>query len=178
MAAINEISWEDQDDQNRPIGSENTADNNDDESEEEEVDYEDDGTDDFLNDDNLEPEYDNQLGDDIAFDKNYDESEGKGFDEDKDFEAHLAPESVDPNPNEIPEKQESEQEGSGYTPSREYSQPQEGNDASYSEQTGVTPPNQKEFPATGPAKADFEARAQGRTTGRMIGHEPGTEGGI
>ncbi|RYY34782.1 MAG: hypothetical protein EOP46_12250 [Sphingobacteriaceae bacterium] len=125
---------------------------------------------------NLNQRSENLLRDDAAFDRNYDESEGSEFDEDKDFEAHLAPESVDPDPNEIPEKQESEQEGSGYEPSREYSQPQEGNDASYSEQTDVTPPNHKEFPPEGPAKADFEARSHGRTTGRMIGHEPGTEG--
>lgn len=100
----------------------------------------------------------------------------KDLNEDKDFEAHLAPESVDPDPNEIPEQEQSQQEGSGYTPSREYGQPQEGNDASYSEQTDVTPPNHKEFPKEGPGKADFESRPHGRTTGRMVGHEPGTEG--
>ncbi|AYL95765.1 hypothetical protein [Mucilaginibacter celer] len=49
-------------------------------------------------------------------------------------------------------------------------------DTSFSEQTDVTPPNKKEFPSTGPAKTDFESRPQGRTTGRMVGHEPGTEG--
>ncbi|RYD91365.1 MAG: hypothetical protein EOP54_22540, partial [Sphingobacteriales bacterium] len=154
MAAIDEKAWNDQDDQQDKK----------------------DQTDNFLNDDNLDPAYDNTLGDDIAFDRNYDESEGKGFDEDKDFEAHLAPESVDPDPNEIPEKQESEQEGSGYTPSREYSQPQEGNDTSYHEQTGVTPPNQPEVPGTSPAEAYRTGDNHGRTTGRMVGHEPGIEG--
>jgi hypothetical protein len=52
----------------------------------------------------------------------------------------------------------------------------EGADASFTERNDVTPPNKKEFPSVGPAKTDFESRNQGRTTGRMIGHEPGTEG--
>ena len=52
----------------------------------------------------------------------------------------------------------------------------EGADATFTERNDVTPPNQKEFPSVGPAKTDFESRPQGRTTGRMIGHEPGTEG--
>lgn len=53
----------------------------------------------------------------------------------------------------------------------------EGADASFTERNDVTPPNKKEFPSVGPAtKTDFESRPQGRTTGRMIGHEPGTEG--
>lgn len=52
---------------------------------------------------------------------------------------------------------------------------EEGADASFTERNDVTPPNKKEFPSVGPSKADFESRPQGRTTGRMIGHEPGTE---
>ncbi|MDB5010939.1 MAG: hypothetical protein JWQ06_1728 [Mucilaginibacter sp.] len=78
-------------------------------------------------------------------------------------------------PDEIPEKHQSEQEGSGYAPQREQQQHNKGNDASYSEQNDVTPPNQKEFPVTGPGKADFESRPQARRTSRMVGHEPGTE---
>jgi hypothetical protein len=54
----------------------------------------------------------------------------------------------------------------------------EGADATYTERNDVTPPNKKEFPSVGPAKTDFESRKQGRTTGRMVGHEPGIEGGI
>jgi hypothetical protein len=77
--------------------------------------------------------------------------------------------------NEIPEKRRSEQEGSGYAPQREQQQQNGGNDASYNKQSDVNPPDKKEFPPEGPAKADFESRPQGRTTGRMIGHEPGTE---
>lgn len=51
----------------------------------------------------------------------------------------------------------------------------EGADATFTERNDVTPPNKKEFPSVGAAKTDFEARKLGRTTGRMIGHEPGTE---
>ncbi|RCH54021.1 hypothetical protein DJ568_14125 [Mucilaginibacter hurinus] len=176
MAANNEFPWNDQDDQPEYKNKfeETRAGDPDDDFEKDENDE----TDEFLNDENLDPEYDNLLGDDIAFDRNYDESEGNGFDEDKDFEAHLAPESVDPDPNEIPEKQESEQEGSGYEPRREYSQPQEGNDTSYSEQTDVTPPRQPEVPGGSPAEAYRSSEGHGRTTGRMVGHEPGTEGAV
>ncbi|MDB5155681.1 MAG: hypothetical protein JWR50_388 [Mucilaginibacter sp.] len=78
-------------------------------------------------------------------------------------------------PDETPERHQSEQEGSGYAPQREQQQHTRGNDASYSEQTDVTPPNHKEIPVVGPGKADFESRPQGRRTGRMLGHEPGTE---
>jgi hypothetical protein len=78
-------------------------------------------------------------------------------------------------PAEIPGKRKSEQEGSGYAPQREQQQHNQGNDASYSEQTDVTPPNQHEFPSTGIVKTDFVSRNHGRRTGRMVGHEPGTE---
>jgi len=80
------------------------------------------------------------------------------------------------NPNEIPEKRESEHEQSGYLPQVEQEQQQDGGDASYSEQNDVTPPNQKEFPSVGNATTDFKPSNHGRTTGRMVGHEPGTEG--
>lgn len=80
------------------------------------------------------------------------------------------------NPNETPEEGKSRQEGSGYRQQNEQEQQQDGNDASYSEQNDVTPPDRKEFPAEGPARTDFESRPHGRTTGRMVGHEPGTEG--
>ena len=78
-------------------------------------------------------------------------------------------------PDETPERRQSEQEGSGYTPQREQQQHNSGNDASFSEQTDVTPPNQKEFPAEGPARGDFSPQHHNRSTGRMVGHEPGTE---
>ena len=80
-------------------------------------------------------------------------------------------------PDETPERRQSEQEGSGYSPQREQQQQSGGNDASYSEQNDVTPPDRHEFPSEGAAtKTDFTSRKQGRTTGRMVGHEPGTEG--
>lgn len=78
-------------------------------------------------------------------------------------------------PDETPERHQSEQEGSGYAPQREQQQHNRGNDASFSEQIDVTPPNKQEFPVEGPGKADFESRPHGRSTGRMVGHEPGTE---
>jgi hypothetical protein len=81
-------------------------------------------------------------------------------------------------PNEIPEKRESEQERSGYPHEREQEQQQGGNDASYSEQTDVTPPAPHEFPSVGNATTDFRPSNHGRTTGRMVGHEPGTENAI
>ncbi len=79
-------------------------------------------------------------------------------------------------PDEIPEKKESEQERSGYPHEREQEQQQGGNDASYSEEEDVTPPTPHEFPSFGNAETDFVSKPYGRTTGRMIGHEPGTEG--
>ena len=79
-------------------------------------------------------------------------------------------------PNEIPEKGESENENMEYPRHREQEQQQSGNDASYSEHNDVTPLNQKEFPSVGNASTDFTPSSHGRTTGRMVGHEPGTEG--
>ncbi|MET3979411.1 outer membrane biosynthesis protein TonB [Mucilaginibacter sp. UYP25] len=81
------------------------------------------------------------------------------------------------NPNETPEEQQSNNEGTGYRQQNEQEQQQEGADTSFSEQNDVTPPDRHEFPSTGTAtKTDFTSRDQGRTTGRMVGHEPGTEG--
>ena len=78
-------------------------------------------------------------------------------------------------PNEIPEKRESEHERLDYPHEREQEQQQSGSDASYSEQAGVTPPKPHEFPSIGNAKGDFVSKPYGRTTGRMVGYEPGTE---
>src|ERR1700744_2841370 len=76
--------------------------------------------------------------------------------------------------NEIPKKRHSSQEGSD--PHHLEQEQQSNTDISYSEQVDVTPPQHHEFPSTGNAKTDFVSRKQGRTTGRMLGHEPGTEG--
>lgn len=78
-------------------------------------------------------------------------------------------------PKENPGKSNSKEELL-YPHESEASPQREGADASFTERNDVTPPNRKEFPSVGPAKTDFESRNQGRTTGRMIGHEPGTEG--
>ncbi len=77
-------------------------------------------------------------------------------------------------PNEIPEKRASEHEKSEYPREIEQEQQQSGNDASYSEEHDVTPPTPHEFPSFGNAETDFvSAGRHGRTTGRMIDHEPG-----
>ncbi len=81
-------------------------------------------------------------------------------------------------PNEIPEKRESEQEKSGYPHEIEQEQQQDGSNASYSEQVDVTPPSTPEFPKVGIAETDFRPSNHGRTTGRMISHEPGTENNL
>jgi hypothetical protein len=74
------------------------------------------------------------------------------------------------------EVEKPEKERVGTHSQSEVNQPNKSADTSFSEQTDVTPPNKKEFPSVGPAKTDFESRPHGRTTGRMVGHEPGTEG--
>ena len=76
------------------------------------------------------------------------------------------------------EKNQPAKEKTGYPHETEFAHPQEGNDASFSEQTDVTPPSKKEFPSVGPAETDFVSRPNGRTTGRMVGHEPGTENNL
>ncbi len=79
-------------------------------------------------------------------------------------------------PNEIPEKRESEHENLEYPHEREQHQQETGSDTSYSERVDVTPPKPHEFPGVGNTKTDFVSHKLGRTTGRMVGHEPGTEG--
>jgi len=76
--------------------------------------------------------------------------------------------------NRKPENRSSKKE-TIYPHEGEVSQRQEGADSSFTERNDVTPPNKKEFPSVGAAKTDFESKKLGRTTGRMIGHEPGTE---
>jgi hypothetical protein len=77
-------------------------------------------------------------------------------------------------PKENPGKPTSQEEPLYPHESESSSQIGEAN-ATFTARNDVTPPNKKEFPSVGPAKTDFESRRQGRTTGRMIGHEPGTE---
>jgi hypothetical protein len=102
-----------------------------------------------------------------------------------DSETHRNLEADDDNLDEVddiadydekPEVEKPEKERVGTHSQSEVNQPDKSADTSFSEQTDVTPPNKKEFPSVGPAKTDFESRQHGRTTGRMVGHEPGTEG--
>ena len=79
-------------------------------------------------------------------------------------------------PDETPERQEADQDELLYPRERENEQLEGGSDGSYSEQVDVTRPKPHEFPAFGNAKTDFVSKNLGRKTGRMIGHEPGTEG--
>jgi hypothetical protein len=78
--------------------------------------------------------------------------------------------------NEMPEREQADNDKTEYQHQQEVQQHDDGNDASYSEQNDVTPPREHEFPSEGRAKTDFTPGNHGRTTGRMVGHEPGTEG--
>lgn len=81
------------------------------------------------------------------------------------------------NPNETPEERSSDSDNLGYSHQQEQQQQQEGANTSFSEQNDVTPPNHHDFPSEGVAtQTSFDSRPHGRTTGRMVGHEPGTEG--
>jgi hypothetical protein len=80
-------------------------------------------------------------------------------------------------PNERPENSPpGQKEEILYPHEAEAGNQREGADATFTERNDVTPPEKKEMPGVGAAKTDFASRPQGRTTGRMIGHEPGTEG--
>ena len=126
------------------------------------VDSDDELTDDELNTDDELDEEDWDADDDLL--------------DDADIEGAYPGEKQEARPDEIPEKHVSEHESSEYPNETEYEKQDGGNDASYSEQTDVTPPTPHEFPSVGAAQTDFVSRPHGRTTGRMVGHEPGTEG--
>jgi hypothetical protein len=81
-------------------------------------------------------------------------------------------------PGQVPERNQPQKEKSGYPHETEFVHPREGSDASYSEKNDVTGPEKREFPAVGPAETDFVSRPHNRTTGRMVGHEPGTENNL
>jgi hypothetical protein len=123
--------------------------------------------------------------DDLALDdEDLDNDVVPGYDEDLDEDDDLdddplrAEADIDDTdePDEIPELEETDNEDLGYPSEQEVRQPQEGNDANFSEQTDVTPPTPHEFPSVGSPQTSFESRPHGRSTGRMLGHEPGTEG--
>lgn len=131
-----------------------------------------------INRDFSEEETDDELLDtdeDVDYNENnLDDTEGGGTTIGGNYSGGSDPEN---HPDETPEERESDNEGTGYSTQTEINQQQEGADTSYSEQNDVTPPNPHEFPSVGAAtKTDFASRPHGRTTGRMLGHEPGTEG--
>lgn len=63
---------------------------------------------------------------------------------------------------------------SGYPRDTEVKSGVEG-DENYSEKNDVPAMPKREFPSVGNAETDFISRPTGRRTGRMVGHEPGTE---
>lgn len=142
--------------------------------------------DDDLDGDDLD---DDTLDDDTDFDDDdFDEAD---LDEDEDdLDDPIAEGDIDddineneddePNfsPNETPEREEAENEDLRY-PKEAETTPQTTSteqETSWSEQIDVNPPEQHGFPSEGPSKADFHTRSHGRTTGRIIGDDPGTEG--
>ena len=72
-------------------------------------------------------------------------------------------------------KQPAKAKGS-YLKEQEVIHSHDGSTDNYTEQNDVTGPDKREFPSVGHAQADFASRPTGRRTGRMVGHEPGTEG--
>ena len=178
MITNNENTWgEDTNDQTQGYGSTSfgTPNNGDTTNNYSSDDIADEDDDLIADDDDLETEDLDAEDDDLEADyeeTNLDDTEGGGIT----TGVYSSADSDATNPDEFPEEGESDDEGSGYTEQTEQQQQQGGNDTSYSEQTDVTPPNQHEFPSTGSPQTDFASRNQGRTTGRMVGHEPGTEG--
>jgi hypothetical protein len=81
-------------------------------------------------------------------------------------------------PKENPGQKSDGDESLLYPHERELDEQVSGNDASYSEQADVTPPKPHEFPSFGNATTDFKPSNHGRTTGRMIGHEPGIDNAV
>jgi hypothetical protein len=73
----------------------------------------------------------------------------------------------------IPKKEKPSQKRSDAVDELQEEQDQSSNDGSYSENLDVNPPNPHEFPSVGIAETDFLPSNHGRTTGRMIDHEPG-----
>ncbi|UEG54500.1 hypothetical protein LLH06_05930 [Mucilaginibacter daejeonensis] len=134
----------------------------------EDLDYDEEDEDDL--DADVVPDYDEDLDDEDDADLN--DPIRAEIDEDDD----LLDGDTEYDPASVPGREEAADEQLGAPSEQEVNPPQEGNDASYSEQTDVTPPRPHEFPSEGSPKTDFTSRDHGRTTGRMIGHEPGTEG--
>lgn len=174
MKTLNNDFWNDQDDQAREdemnYNRITAAD-----SDPEDEDIEDDEMEDDMDEED-ELDTDSEADDDLLEDEDeqYDAT-ARNTEFVNDADSDNMPENLDDD-NEIPEQEESDNEKSGYPHETEVEQQDKGNDASYSEQNDVTPPRPHEFPSEGNTHTDFASRNQGRTTGRMVGHEPGTEG--
>lgn len=139
-------------------------------------------------DDDLDSDLDDDtLDDDTDFDDD-DFDEADLDEEDDDLEDPIAEsdgdidddinENPEPNfsPDETPEREEAEGEDARYPDEGETRPDQNESGTNWSEQVDVTPPRPHEFPGEGNTKANFESRPHGRTTGRMISDDPGTEG--
>ena len=74
---------------------------------------------------------------------------------------------------EIPKEKVLKQKRSDAVDELEQKEQPSADDSSYSEHLDVTPPNSHPFPSFGIAETDFVTRDHGRSTGRMIDHEPG-----
>ena len=75
--------------------------------------------------------------------------------------------------NKTPKKEKPAQKRSDAVDELQEEQHQSSNEGSYSEHLDVIPPKPHEFPTFGIAETDFQPSDHGRTTGRMIDHEPG-----
>jgi len=178
MKALNNDAWYDRDTMqredelrhNRIAEADQTPDGDLDNDDEPDTDIDDD-------DDVLETDYDNDVDDDLLDDDDEEQEDASAINSDfvNDADPDNMPEKQE-GENEIPEQGESDNEKLEYPHETEVEQQDKGNDASYSEQNDVTPPRTHEFPSEGNAKTDFASRNHGRSTGRMLGHEPGTEG--
>ncbi len=182
MTTINENAWNEQDSlQNKPgyqyendntLNSAGTTPDPDDDDDLDDKDLDDDDLDlddEDFDDDDLDDDYDD-------LDEDEDANERVGGTTASGLSSGVTS-SYDGEDNEIPEQQEADTEKEGYESGTEIEQQDKGDEASYSERNDVTPPTPHEFPSTGThTETDFASRPQGRTTGRMVGHEPGTEG--
>lgn len=183
MTTINASNWNGQDDlENKPAYqyesnttlnsvSNSAVDPDDDDKDLDDEDFDDDDLD-----------YDDEdFDDDDLDDEDFDDEDEDGYERVAGTPATSASgidKSYDTDGNEIPEQEEADHESPGYTTGTEVEQQDRGDEASFSERNDVTPPTPHEFPSTGThTETDFASRPLGRSTGRMLGHEPGTEGG-
>ncbi len=119
---------------------------------------------------------DESLDDDTDFDEEDEADETYDTNDNLAVSDTYPGEKAEPEPDEIPEKHVSENEDSEYPHETEVQQQDRGDEATFGETGDATPPTPHEFPSYGNAQTDFASRNQGRSTGRMVGHEPGTEG--